>query len=413
MIAAELEALDVASKFVCMTSGAREMLARQSGHYHVATPHTYIQYGEENDPGLASHHAERNDHSVASLFLPRNTKLNFGQSVGLDQLLDALGFDLREAVRQLAFPHIGYSVNLLNKAAQVLEQETPCGIIYDIHGFPPVLSFLLEARNRRIPTFSLQHASGDSVQYSSLPVVADYYFAYSRHNQEVLRSMGIDESAIFLTGAPGDAFVHSQGDFITLRDKFRAARKVGDEQKLMSLALKPCYEPEFQSMRKANFELIDTVGKLATECSDWLVYLRRHPRDKMWRDTDLERLANSFKGKVHFDSNDSPIEELLLASDYFVTFQSACIPQAIECQVQTCVVAQNDGAVWPNWQKHGAYKTIELSNAEKFFRDIMSRHNACPKISKEHRDNFLSEFSTHPSPANAKRIAAIIALRAC
>ena len=48
----------------------------------------------------------------------------------------------------------------------------------------------------------MQHAEGNSYSYSNLPLLADYYIAYSKFNYRVLEQMGVKKKNIILTGNP-------------------------------------------------------------------------------------------------------------------------------------------------------------------------------------------------------------------
>ena len=342
----------------------------------------------------------------AKMFTAREGSLKIGDNAELARVTEAVGFATEYYFGRNLYDHTNlFAINF--KAAEgIFDAFDPVGLVFDIEYVPATAAVIFAANERSIPVFSLQHSVGYGMPYSNLPAIADYYFAYSQSNFDILTKMGVAKENIFLTGDPDS---HAYAVLNNLPDRKSAYREslcINPQDKVLTIALKPCEEINSKLFLQDNIELLEITAKAFSGTPDFLINVRRHPRDKLSTNPVLEAVFDRYDVKVTFIDITSPIERFLLASDYFLQFPSAAIVEAIECCVPSCVISTDYGATWPDWGKHGAYRVVSIDQVGQFLEQIKS--GGWPEISRSinlARENFLEEFSRNQGPDCAKNIA--------
>ena len=340
------------------------------------------------------------------IFLPQERSLQIGDKADLHRLVEAIGFAKDYFFERDLSLYVNSFVVNLKAAKGLLDAFKPAAVVFDIEYIPAISSIIFSANEQSIPIFSLQHAIGYGPEYSRLPVVADYYFAYSKNNCDTLSKMGVSENSILFTGAPEKGGYEDIENSSSLRNSIRKSLGINGNDKVILLGLKSCEETVLEFQLQDNVELLQTVAEIFCDISGWFVLVRRHPRDKSTTNPDLGKIFDGLNLKFNFVNVRHSIEHYLFASDYFVQFLSGATIEAMECDVPTCAINRDDGVRFPDWGKYNTFRTIEVHQTRSFLTEMKEgRWPATDLIPREARQRFLEEFSLNKNTDNAKKIA--------
>ncbi len=339
-----------------------------------------------------------------------------GAGMTLGQMIAAVGLDLDamlENETRASHLRLAYESDI---AAHVLHHIAPRAIVLDLEYAGLVPAFASQAKNRRIPIFSMQHGSGNCDQYAVLPSVSDYFFAYSRYNALVLSRMGITKDRVIPLWREGVS--HHQNP-ATEADKraARAAYGFSAQDTVIMLCLRPEVGPAFHQFAAMNAELIGLVQARLSNDERFSLIFRPHPRDKGAVPELLGPVLARQDSRCRLSDPDTDIAQALMASDIFISFTSSSIVEAMQVGVPSCIIETRDGGTWPDWNASGAFIQIGMDKLSVLIDDIKT-HSWPPSNGRLalSRGRFLDQFQIHDSAedfaAAAVAMGNIIELRA-
>lgn len=331
--------------------------------------------------------------SVCIRFSPAPNSLS-GEKQSFVSVIHNLGLDLDAMLEPMFTSFAGIFQQNLLKMDSLFSRFQPVAVVQDIELYPPTQAALLIAREKGIPSFSLEHFLGWNVGYSHFPPLSDYYFAYSKSNVRNLHAKGIPHENVFLTGAPEyDSQQISQGR------KRKQHQNISVSPSLRILfALRPMQEVTFEGNRKDNISLAMEAVKHFGGKKEYKIVFRPHHRDDPFfvRNTFLQE--NIDINLSHIDDGRRIFQELLSDNDILITFRSSCVADGVLCGVPTCMIETHDGGAWPNWSDFDAFTTIEIDGVGNFLNKITT--GLWPSLNDHpERKIFFEEFSMERSGA--------------
>jgi len=292
-------------------------------------------------------------------------------------------------------------VKQVKAANRVLEKFNNSCIVYDIELVDMIRAALFSAREQNIKIVSMQHAEGYAETYSQIPVMADYYIAYSPYNYKKCREMGVDDKNIWLTGVPDTDVIYNY-NIEEIKNKLQEKYNINFEKKVVAIALKP---NKSSTYRHLNDNLLNIICNHNFENIEVLVKL--HPADAtQFENINYQQLLTSKFHNIKILSGDTIISKIFAVSDYFITYTSSAVVESILQDVFTIVIEYEDGAVWPDWNQHNIYHSVKIDNLGEILCQISngaydSQMNYLKKGRKEFIYNFRYQFDNNAS----KRIA--------
>jgi len=347
-----------------------------------------------------------NTFETGEVFSPKVNSMGRSAQSDLFELIDNIGMNTQCIVERAMEQYESKFIALKRKAFRFIDNVKPSAIIYDIEFGHYILAMLYEAKCRGIPIWSMQHAGGYCRAYSMLPVLADYYIAYNKHNFETIQNMGVNESRIYLTGAPETGEVIEQA---RLESTIRAAglRQNDDFKKTTStllVALKPC---DVSNFRRLNRRLLTIISEVFDESTRYEIIVKRHPSDKAGKaDLNIENIFTVSTVKVVLAETEVAIEKMMRKCDFLISFMSSCVVGAISIGIPVCLISDQVDHLWPDYEKHKAFCMIEMFEVRGFLTQLRNGEwPDCAKATQEKRRMFLDEFGMRHNSKNAKNIA--------
>jgi hypothetical protein len=328
----------------------------------------------------------------------------------LKKILMLINFNSDHVIDKLVNSEVTRHIKFTKKTDRFFYEHDYSAVIYDLEMNDLVRFFISSARKKNIPVYSMQHGVGNCAAYEGLPVLADYYFAYSEYNVKVLLNMGVQNKNIFLTGAPENEILPTRKTVSDYRKINRIAKKIKDDNIFILVALRPEEGKAFQYYKDCNYRLVKIFCEMFKGCSNVVITLRPHPRDHgKSRIAEYESMLQESNITYVCSDMSRQIETELSASDVFISFMSASIVSAIELGVCSYVINVNDGGTWPDWHNSNAFTLIEYENMESSFKDIEKRKPFLKSDGfEENREAFLEHYGTNKDELSASSIAKII-----
>ena len=186
-------------------------------------------------------------------------------------------------------------------------------IICEYDQYNEIAALILAAKEEGIPTYTQTHGLLNS-QFAYTPLIAENIFVWGKYHKQLLKSWGVDEAHIHVTGAVQYQMVEGlNAKRQTLLESY------GLGQRVISLATNPM-QPVVQAA------LISFVEALVTLLpKEWSLVLRPHPSEQM----DVYQARLESIGVKVFDNSLMPIQEILGLSDCVMVWNSAFAVDAL------------------------------------------------------------------------------------
>ena len=291
----------------------------------------------------------------------------------------------------------------VNHATKFIKDYKPDCVFYDSEFVDQIMPFLHVANSNNIKIISMQHAIGNTYSYSELPLLADYYIAYSRFNSDVLKHMGVKEKNILLTGNPDMDIIHqlSTGE---IKEELSKFYKIDFSKKIIVIPLKP------NSYNDQNKILVNNLVKFFGKNEDYCILVKPHPADLI--------NTNNSNNNVDFGSNnfhliDSsyPIINLFKICTYSIFYFSSCIVESVLINIKAIVindpfVLKDNGVKWPDWNLYKVFHSINIELLPSVLDSINTNQYKYEKFTNnEHRELFIKDFSSKYDSNSSLRIA--------
>ena len=303
------------------------------------------------------------------------------------KLADYLGLNLDLLIRREIDGRQPQFSAGLTRAADLVARFDPAAVVYDIEFVPKILAVLLECKSRGVPIISMQHASGFAEQYKGIPILGDYYIAYSDYTRSALMAMGVDSDRIVVSGVPEPAPIavtRSQFGFPT-------------HKKLVLVPLKPM-GLEFEYYTQCNITLLENILTVFSGATDFHFLIRPHPINEADPGRFLGRAMIAETELFSIDETAAPIESLLKVSDYCLSFMSTCLLQAVTVGTPICIVTTygSEHAIWPPWDKYKVADYVSLAEISDWLTKMKTGiRPECESLSESERSLFIKEFGQH------------------
>lgn len=290
-------------------------------------------------------------------------------------------------------------------ADKIIKEINPAAVVYDTELPQRTRAFIFAARKKNITVISMQHGEGNAEQYDKIPLLADFYIAYSPYNIDKLTGMGVKEKDIFLTGVPDTDLIFNY-DIGVIKRELGGQHKIDLDKKLLLIALKPGNSEAYRNMNK---EMLDVCRQNLKGCSDIEIVVKQHPTDLQDLASDYIRQLASMYSEAKFIRGEFAISKLFTVSDYFITYYSNSIVESVMQNTVTFVIDHNDYARWPDWNKYNLYDVVNMKELGNVLSEI--REGAYTQNNKQltgQRDEFIHYFRYRFDNNSAKRIADVI-----
>jgi hypothetical protein len=234
--------------------------------------------------------------------------------------------------QQLPLIHIvPFCVHLIRQIAafqtyrKLFKTQTVPYVVCEYDQYNEVAAFILAARESGIPTYTQTHGLLNS-QFAYTPLVAENIFVWGQYHRQLLKSWGVEESNILVSGAVQYTQVR---DLNSSRNTL--LKSYGLNQRVISLATNPM-KPTVQAA------LISFVEALVTLLpKEWSLVLRPHPSEQM---KPYQAQLESIGVKV-LDNSLMPIQDLLGLSDLVMVWNSAFAVDALVNKIPTVHIDLN------------------------------------------------------------------------
>lgn len=317
----------------------------------------------------------------------------------LNAYIRSLGFRNEEVIGRHVRRAYGIFELYAAMAEKALEYIQPNCVFYDLELLESIRAFLYVAKKKSIPIMSMQHGEGNHIQYSTFPVLSDYYIAYGRKNVEVLNGMGVKADRIFLTGSPDtDLLNMSIGDSESVNNIMMAEKSENKRTVLVCLR-RDVYEWQ-------NEAIVKTVVDALVDNHQWNIIIKPHPVGKTSNSLVRKCLASSAVANVAIARCCDDVTALIKQSDLVVTFVSSIIVDSVLLSVP--VIAHNDDldGLWPQWQCN----TVHYANNMNEVQALIGRYCSSAAMDRDleledSRERFIEEYRFKNDAYASRRIA--------
>jgi hypothetical protein len=319
----------------------------------------------------------------------------------MGKLLKQLNFDTVSIVKYFCETNLNnWKLNIRIAQYQIKKSRPDC-IVYDLELHDTIRQILYAAKIEDTPVLSMQHGEGFAEQYCNFPRLADYYIAYSPYNVDKIKSLGVEDERIFLTGAP-DTDVIFNYDVSKIKKEIQSKYGFQSDRKIILAALRPANNQTFDD---TNISLIDTIGRVLGNNEKFDILIKHHSVDYICG-ISPSYTNNKYENFRIIDS-EYPFSKLLKVSNYLITHMSSCIVEAVMMNVPITVIGFDDGGKWPDWASYGVFDTVKMDNLEQVLFNIRDS-SLNSNTSEETRDKFIKRFRYKFDNKSAERIAGAI-----
>jgi hypothetical protein len=277
-------------------------------------------------------------------------------------------------------------------------------VICEYDQYNEIAAFILAARESGIPTYTQTHGLLNS-QFAYTPLIAENIFVWGQYHKQLLKSWGIEESKIHVSGAVQYQRVE---DLNSKRNTL--LESYGLKQRVISLATNPM-QPTVQA---ALISFVEALVPLLPK--EWSFILRPHPSEQM---KPYQAQLESIGVKV-VDNSLMPIQNLLGLSDLVMVWNSAFAVDALVNKIPTVHIDLNgiksEGEVIrlvaekliPSFSKPAELleylEKFDTQNAERFFMQTQDydrfKQVYCVATGKEAAENIKKHLSQHINENN-------------
>lgn len=208
---------------------------------------------------------------------------------------------------------------------EFLKDESFPYLLCEYDQYNEIAALILAAKEEGIPTYTQTHGLLNS-QFAYTPLIAENIFVWGQYHKQLLKSWGVDESKIHVSGAVQYQCVE---DLNSIRNSL--LESYGLKQRVISLATNPM-QPVVQA---ALISFVETLVTLLPK--EWSLVLRPHPSEQM--ESYQSRLES--KGVKVFDNSLMPIQDLLGLSDCVMVWNSAFAVDALVNKIPTVHIDLN------------------------------------------------------------------------
>ena len=404
MVAAELATMGVSSTFICLTPRSRtitrQILERECPNMDVPCHNFFLPLWRRILHRMLSR---------ISAFCFRGYSFRLGNVPSKDCrkanepdiLADLFDFNIDVSIGKFCSNQLHWWHVHLKQADGILQSIRPGAVVYDVELVDQIRMVLLQSLRRQIPIISMQHGEGFGEQYLHFPVLADHYIAYSPYNVDKIRSIGVEETRIHLTGNPDTDRLYRL-DAAKIRNELETTYGLDLNRTIVLVALRPSYDTV---SRHDNTKLIRTIVQELGSDDRFLVLVKPHNSDHVVGLTPLYTTHGS--DNVLVLPADFTIAKLIRISHYQLTHMSSCIVEGVLLGLTPIVIASEDGGTWPPWHEHDVYVTIPPESIAETLRQIKSGTLAF-RYTDQNREKFVHRFRYRMDDRSSNRVATTI-----
>jgi len=321
------------------------------------------------------------------------------------RLLRLAGIDIAPLLNRMVNDNLRSFISEAQSAERILRMISPACLVYDIEIPKRTRALLHAARCLAIPSVSMQHGEGNCEQYDQLPILSDFYVAYSPYNFRKLKEMGVLQERIFLTGAPETDLLETY-DPNSIRSELCRRFRITPDKEMILVALKPNNSKGFYQF---NQQLLSILKTSLDGASNHQIVVKQHPTDLQQSEIDyLSDFQSRFPRMIHIPG-DFVISKLFAVSGYFITFLSSALVEAIIQDNYTIVIEKDNLVRWPDWNWFGVYDSVNLEALPQTLSKIVSgRYASEMQRLKLNRKEFSYFYRFKMDRHNSDRVAAAL-----
>lgn len=264
----------------------------------------------------------------------------------------------------------------------LIKNLKPSVFFYDVEGVGPIHSLLYSCQAENILSVCVQHAHGTTELMSHYPILAEAYVAYDPINVEHLRTCGVSEDNIWLTGNLENDLNHKY----LLRQENR---------KFLLVALAP-------SSRAGNYNhrILSAILPIAHLLPPLL--LKAHPYCTEQDMKEISDLCKQFQVQATIPDRKERFLESLQYAKFLLGYDSSTIIDAILLNVPTLVHTLFD-------ESHEGYSAaqslknigsnfdvFEVIHKSEIAQKTLEYAQSTPQIQPEKRQKYLEFFNLNP-----------------
>lgn len=321
----------------------------------------------------------------------------------LEKIIKNIKFDNKNFLKITNNVLIKSFKNKLISAENFIKVHRPDCVFYDIELVDNVRAFLFAAKQNKVKIISMQHAQGNSFSYATLPLLADYYVAYSRFNYDVLKHMGVKKRNILLTGNPDNDIIYRANEKI-IKTELIQKHNIDFSKKIIIVPLKPI------SYCKQNKILIDNLVKYFSDDNNFCFLIKPHPSDNQSSD-DQFSLVKLKNNNFRFIDPAYPIFKLFKICEFSIFYFSSCIVESVLVNSKAIVIKDpfqlgEHGVKWPDWNNYKAFHLIDIDQLPFILKSIKKhQYNFRNHTNHEDKKSFIEQFSYNYDSDSSLRIS--------
>lgn len=221
--------------------------------------------------------------------------------------------------------HLYRQFSALFHYKEFFKEESIPYVLCEYDQYNEIAALILAAKEEGIPTYTQTHGLLNS-KFAYTPLVAEYIFVWGNYHKQLLKSWGIDEAKIHVSGA---VQYQQFEDLNSQRNILLQSYGLG--QRVISLATNPM-QPAVQAGI-----ILFVEALVAVLPREWSLVLRPHPSEQM----EPYQVRLESIGVRVFDNSHMSIQNLLGLSDFVLVWNSAFAVDALVNKIPTVHIDLN------------------------------------------------------------------------
>ncbi len=287
-----------------------------------------------------------------------------------DEFLSVFQAEVQNYGQALAVAHV------------LIKKLNPRAFFYDVEGVGPIHSLLYSCQAENILSVCVQHAHGTTELMSHYPILAEAYVAYDPINVEHLRTCGVSDDNIWLTG-------NLEND---LNQKYLLHQ---EERNFLLVALAPS-----SRAGNYNYRILSAILPIAHLLPPLL--LKAHPYCTEQDMKEISDLCNLHKINAMIPDRKERFLESLQHAKFLLGYDSSTIIDAILLNVPTLVHTlfdeSNEGYSAEQSLKNigSNFEVFEIIDKREIAQKTLEYAQSTHQIPPERRQEYLAFFNLNP-----------------
>lgn len=273
--------------------------------------------------------------------------------------------DLSPAIKQVKEDYLKIFLIKLLEAIDLLNIINPSIFVYACELDFSTRAYIAASNFNGLKVISMQHCEGNGEEYEQLPILADYYLAYSPYNCKKLIEMGVGKDKILFSGMIENDKINTNN--INIRNLYNHAfpsndigKRIDSSKYTILIALKPNNTKKYIHLNK---KVIRILVEFSQNNPQIVVLIKLHPNDK----DDIQKISiinkQFISDSIFLIKSSCPLTDLLKLSNLFITFNSSSIVDSHVINTRTIVIDEDDGK-WPDWDFYKTFNKVDIKKLE-------------------------------------------------